>query len=636
MAVTSLFDGATLPLLEQSISAISDAAPAYRAREQQIEVRNAELVKQADEVAKRLNLSQTEAESVFKSSADSLEGLQVRTSAQILAPKLRRSEADVESALLHLDHKNQGNLGAVQRLGLLCILVVLLYGCRYWFTRGQAFYLSKAAARLSSDMRERLFAKLQSLPVSYFGEKRVGAIQSVLTNDINVYQNAVGIIRDSIDAPIKALIAFGYILLRQWELAGVTLLFLPPMAFVIDRNGRKMRSSQGRVQDDMAELGASTNESLQGMRVIKAFSAEKQIQSRYRELVEKTFQSQMEATRRYAALRPLVEMIGACALAAVLYICGWLSFLGHLGLGQIAALIFALDRINQGFRSLGNVSSTYNQVQAAVERIHGEVIDVPDQAETEGATTIDHPRGRIEFRNVTFRYPDGTEALKNVSFILEPGRSLALVGPSGAGKSTIADLLLRFHDPSEGQILLDGEDLRQLKLEWLRNQIGVVPQHTFLFAGTVSDNIRMGKPDADHDEIVEAARMAHVDEFVHQLESGYDSEIGEGGSRISGGQRQRLAIARALVRKPTLLLLDEATSALDATSEKAVTEALDEVMRQRTTLFIAHRLTTAARADSILVLSKGEVVESGSHQSLIEANGAYAGLFRAFSGGILG
>ena len=528
-----------------------------------------------------------------------------------------------------------GDIHEVHLLGVICLIVVALYGSKYWFTRGQAYYLSKAAARLSSDMRERLFAKLQRLPVSYFGERRVGAIQSVLTNDVNVYQNAVTIIRDSIDGPIKAIAALGYIIYTQWELGAITLLFLPPMAFVINRNGRKMRLAQAQVQEDLADLGASTNESLQGMRVIKAFSAEEQSQARYRDLVERSFQSQMIAARRFATLRPLVELIGAGALATVLYICGWLAFLDQLELGQIAAVIFALDKFNQGLKSLGNVTSTYNQVQAANSRLYKEVLDVPDQVESDGATTLATPSGRIEFSHVTFRYPDGTEALRDVSFVLEPGTSLALVGPSGAGKSTIADLLLRFYDPSEGAILFDGVDLRELRLGWLRTQIGVVPQHTFLFAGSVAENIRMGSPDATVPEIVEASRMAHADEFVDRMEATYASEIGEAGIRISGGQRQRLAIARALVRKPTILLLDEATSALDATSEKAVTEALDEVMRQRTTLFIAHRLTTAARADRILVLAKGQVVETGSHAELMEANGAYAGLFRAFSGGIL-
>ncbi|HJP82311.1 MAG TPA: ATP-binding cassette domain-containing protein, partial [Fimbriimonadaceae bacterium] len=249
--------------------------------------------------------------------------------------------------------------------------------------------------------------------------------------------------------------------------------------------------------------------------------------------------------------------------------------------------------------------------------------------------TLQNPTGQVEFKNVTFRYDDGTEALRNVSFQLAAGTSLALVGPSGAGKSTIADLLLRFYDPTEGTITFDGVDIRELDTEWLRNQIGVVPQQTFLFAGTISENIQIGKPEATEAEVEEAAVAAHANAFVDYLPARYDAVIGEQGVGLSGGERQRVAIARALVRKPTLLLLDEATSALDAGSERAVTKALEEVMTQRTTLFIAHRLTTAARADRILYLRRGEVVEQGAHKDLMEQNGEYAALFRVFSNGVL-
>ena len=261
---------------------------------------------------------------------------------------------------------------------------------------------------------------------------------------------------------------------------------------------------------------------------------------------------------------------------------------------------------------------------------------MPDQVQDLSVgKIIENAQGRVEFKGVTFRYPDGTEALSNVSFVIEPGTSLALVGPSGAGKSTIADLLLRFYDPSEGQILLDGIDLRELQISWLRRQIGVVPQQTFLFAGSVAENIRLGKEEATDYEVTEAAKAAYADEFIMSMDEGYDSQLGESGIRLSGGQRQRIAIARALVRQPAILLLDEATSALDASSEKAVTEALDVIMKERTSLFIAHRLTTAARADRILLLRKGEVIETGSHSQLMDQNGAYASLFRAFSGGLL-
>jgi subfamily B ATP-binding cassette protein MsbA len=481
-----------------------------------------------------------------------------------------------------------------------------------------------------------MFHKLLRLPVSYFNERRTGTIQSVLTNDVNVYQSAVGIIRDSIDGPIKAVAAFVTLFIIEWRLALLAILVIPIMATVIQRNSKRMRRAQQKVQEDLAEVSGTSFEVLQGTRVVKAFGAEDRMARLFDSFVQRSFNSQMEAVSVTASLRPLVELIGAFALAGFLYVGGQLAASGDLNASSIVAMAFAMDTINQGFRSLAGVSNTYASVQAAASRIYEQVLDVPEAHEKVGTRSIAEPKGRIAFEDVSFAYPDGTLALNRVSFVLEPGRSLALVGPSGAGKSTIADLVLRFYDPTEGRILFDGVDLRELDVSWLRSQIGVVPQHTFLFAGSIEDNVRLGAPEATKEDMVLALRQSHATEFVQEMENRTVSQLGERGIRLSGGQMQRISIARALVRKPTVLLLDEATSALDATSEKAVTEALEEVMKERTTLFIAHRLTTAARADTILVLSRGEVVEQGNHADLLEANGPYAGLFRAFSGGILG
>lgn len=521
-------------------------------------------------------------------------------------------------------------------LSRVCGEVVMLFVIKYWFTRGQSYYLSRASARLSASLRQRMFAKLLRLPVSYFSKRRSGAIQSVLTNDVGVYQSAVTIVRDSIDGPIKAIGAFIVIIKYAWPLALASLLVMPVFVLVIQNNARKMKVAQREVQESLAEMNAATHEGLAGTRVLKAFAAESRFEAYYRTLVETNFNSQMVATRRTAALRPLVELIGAVGIAVILFLAGVLSAHGMIKVEDIFATVLALDTVNQGVRNMASVNNTYAQVQAAAERIYTEILDVPEEhLEARGNLRPETSDGRIEFRNVTFRYPDGTEALSNVSFVLEPGTSLALVGPSGAGKSTIADLILRFYDPTEGQVLFDGIDIRELDVAWLREQIGVVPQFTFLFGGSISENLRMARPAATDEEIHRAVGLAHAEEFVTQLPQRYDTPVGEQGIRLSGGQRQRVAIARALVREPALLLLDEATSALDAESERAVTEALDEVMQQRTTLFIAHRLTTAARADRILVMSRGEAIEMGSHSELLEKGGAYAGLFKAFSGGVL-
>lgn len=526
---------------------------------------------------------------------------------------------------------------AMRLLGFSSLGVLAVYGFKYFFTRGQAYYLAKATTALSNNLRLRVFSKLQRLPVAYFNERRTGGIQSILSNDINVYQTAVGVVRDAIEGPVKAVSAFATVLIIQWQLSLVSLLMIPLMGLIIQRNGRRMKATQALVQRDLAELQAFTQEALQGAKVVKAFNAEDRIVASYETRVSALYDSTMASAKTFAKLRPLVELMGAAALALVFYICGFLAKEGQLAVSDIAALVMALDVINQGVKSIGYVNSTYNQVQAAADRIYGEVLDAPEEFGAAVAKrTLPTFSGHVEFRDVSFTYPDGTLAVDRVSFEIEPGKSLALVGPSGSGKSTIADLLQRFYSPSSGAILFDGVDLSELDLGWVRRQIGIVPQQTFLFAGSIAENIRLGSPNAPDETVIEAARDAHAHDFISRLPNLYETTIGERGMGLSGGEMQRLSIARALIREPRLLLLDEATSNLDSVSEQAVQDALEEAMQTRTTLLIAHRLTTAARADKIIVLSGGQVIEQGSHSALLAQNGTYAGMYRAFGAGVIG
>lgn len=605
VAITSLLTAGTGLLIQRAVDSIGRAAPTIQSAQ----------------------FAGTSSDAVNTRTAEILR----------IDPKaLAQAQADAKAQLRDNTPTETRQKQALNDLLLYCLLVIGVFAAKYVFTRNGALYIGKASLQLSNDLRARIFERLQRLPIAYFNKKRAGAIQSVLTNDVNVYLNAVMVVRDSVDGPLKLVAGLVMVFFIQWKLALITLLFVPILAGFVQYNGRKTKQASAAVQDDLATLQSFTQEAFQGTRVIRAFAAEGRIRSAFDALIAGYFKSQMKLYRRIATLKPLIEFIGAVCLATVIYACGWLAFGSGLKIADVVSLVYLLDVVNQGFRAMGYVSNTFKLVEAASERIYGEVLDVPVETEDDqSAQELPNLAGRIEFRNVSFTYPDGSAALTNVSFVIEPGTSLALVGPSGAGKSTIADILLRFYDPTEGQVLIDGVDVRELKTRWLRNQIGVVPQQTFLFAGSIADNLRMGSPDAATEDMEFAIRAAHADNFAYRTPARLEEELGEAGLGLSGGERQRLAIARALVRDPKILVLDEATSNLDAESEKAVTEALDEIMHTRTTLFIAHRLTTAARADRIAMLRKGEVLEIGSHRELLEANGPYAAMYRMFSSGLL-
>lgn len=628
VGISSLLTASMIPLTERAIRAISNSAPVRSAAVPFLSELKKELGVDEKPLREALTAQRYEPSKLLPPAADLANRLQlpvekVEAAYRNLAP--RESEAE----------SKQRQDAALNDLGFICLSVVGLFIAKYWFTRGQAYYLTRAANRLAADLRIRLFSKLQRLPIQYYSNKRIGSIQSVLTNDVNVYQTAVNLIRDSIDGPFKAIAALVTIFTIQWQLALIAMLFIPVLAAFVHRNGQKMKQDQGAVQSDLAALTGMASEALSGIRVVKAFAAEQRMVGIYQGLVESSFASQMRAAKRFAQLRPMVELVGAISLATILYICGHLAKVGTLEISQIVALTFALDIINQGARALSNVNNTFNQVQAAADRIYSEVLDCPDEVMASGTKVLEKPGIRIEFRDVCFDYPDGTRALSNVSFVIEQNSSLALVGPSGAGKTTIADLMLRFYDPTSGQILFDGVDIRELDLKWLRGQFGVVPQQTFLFAGSIGDNIMLGKPDATEAELERAADMAHAGVFIQRLPERFGGMIGERGAKVSGGEGQRLAIARAIIREPKILLLDEATSNLDTESERAVTEALDVAMQHRTTLFIAHRLSTAMRATRILVLRRGEVVEVGTPSELISRGEAFAKMYQAYNSGLI-
>jgi ATP-binding cassette, subfamily B, bacterial MsbA len=530
------------------------------------------------------------------------------------------------------------------QLNRISLAVVGVFALKWFFSYGQVYYLALAAQRLTARLREDVFAHMQRLPLSFFQSRQVGTLQSVLANDVPILQSAVLLVRDVLDAPLRIIAFLVYIFYLNWRLALLACLFLPGIALIIQRLGRQIHRITHQTQGSLADITALVQEALSGVRVIKSFAMEDRAIERFAQRNRQVLHHSLKGERRRARLRPTVEFIGAVSIALVLWFGGHQVASGQMTTGQLMSFLFLLHQIAQAANGIGALMLTRKQVRAAAERIFREVLDVePEVYDPPDAIELPRLQGHIEFRNVSFWYPSelraashstdgargGEPALRNVSFTIAPGEVVALVGHSGAGKSTLVDLLLRFYTPQQGSISIDGYALNRVRLESLRQQIGVVPQQTVLFVGTVAENIAYGKPDATPEEIEAAARAAHAHEFIERLPEGYQTLIGDRGVRLSGGESQRIAIARALLRDPRILILDEATAALDPLSERMIQRVIEEGRGKRTTLIIAHRWSTVQCADRVLVLHRGELIEQGTHAELLARNGYYARLYQA-------
>jgi subfamily B ATP-binding cassette protein MsbA len=479
---------------------------------------------------------------------------------------------------------------------------------------------------------------MQTLSLSYFERNKVGHLQSRMTNDVLLIQNSASKVTDAVTAPASIIGGTVLIFIQNWRLAIISVVVFPLMAYAIARIGRGMRSLSDAVQRKLADISAVFQETIAGVRIVKSFGMEDNEVARFRNENDLSYKAAMRSVRRSAMMSPSVEFIGVGGIALVL-LCG-----GHL-VGSpwcpkfrpedLTSFVYLLYTIYDGARGLGGISVTYHQTLAGAERIF-EVLDERSEVQESADPIVLPPsRGHVEFKDVSFAYIGNAPVLRGISFTMEPGQQVAIVGPSGAGKSTIANLIPRFYDISDGAILVDDVDIRDATLKSLRHQIGIVPQETILFSSSIKDNIAYGRMDATDEEIYEAARSANAHDFINKLPDGYDTLVGERGVRLSGGERQRVAIARAILKDPKLLILDEATSSLDVSSESIVQEALERLMRARTTLVIAHRLSTVVNAHKILVLKHGVIVESGTHHELLSQGGLYAQLYTVQSKGNL-
>ncbi|HYH82197.1 MAG TPA: ABC transporter ATP-binding protein [Longimicrobium sp.] len=492
-----------------------------------------------------------------------------------------------------------------------------------------SFTVTVIEGRVTRDLRNDIYGHLLRLGFPFFQRMRAGQVISRVTNDVDQMRQLVTTnLAKLLSSFVQAAFYLTALFLLSWRLTLVALLFVPLTALLWSRLRQRLRRGVVRVLDTVGEVASHVQETVSGIRLVKASGAEAFEEERFGALTRRHYRALVRNDRWRKFIPPATEMISATTILALLWYGTWLV-LGERSMlpsELLAALLFA-GKLAVPVKFIGQYPSQVQPGLAAAERAF-ELVDMPVEVlDRADAAPFPGFRREIRFERVGFEYTPGAAVLEEVDLVIRPGEVVALVGPSGAGKSTLADLVPRFRDPTAGRITVDGVDLRELRLADIRGILGIVTQETILFHDTVRANIAYGRADAPPAEVEAAARAAHAHEFIQALPQGYDTVLGEKGTRLSGGQRQRIAIARALLRNPPLLILDEATSALDTESERLVQQAIDQVMAHRAVLVIAHRLSTVRRADQIVVMDRGRIVERGTHDELLRLNGLYRRLY---------
>jgi ATP-binding cassette, subfamily B, bacterial MsbA len=493
---------------------------------------------------------------------------------------------------------------------------------------GHSYLTAWVSQHIVADFRTHLFAHLQTLSVSFFARRRTGELLSRLMNDVTVIQSVVT------ETPIdtaKQLVTFvggiAFLLAMNWRLCLLILLLLPLLVVVAKFFGRRLKSLSTSIQDQTAALSTLIEEVISGIRIVKSFVQTKREETRFTTQVGQNLSLTMRRATIMAIFIPVISLLTFSAAAAVLWYGGRQVIDGTVSPGDLFAFVLFAGILIGPFSSAARVFAQVREAQGATERVF-EILDQQSEvSDSPNANVLANVSGHIRVEHLSFAYDPRQPVLTDISFEAQPGELVAIVGPTGAGKTTAMNLIHRFYDPTEGRITIDGQDLRQVTLESWYRQIALVPQETILFGGTILDNIRYGNREASEEMVEAASRAAHAHDFIMSFPDQYHTVVGEKGINVSGGQRQRIALARAILKNPRILLLDEATSALDSESERLVQEALEQLMKGRTTFVIAHRLTTIQQADRILVLNKGRLVEAGTHSELMDRQELYHYLY---------
>ncbi len=490
------------------------------------------------------------------------------------------------------------------------------------------YFSSYIANHIIHDIREKLFFKIQKLSLGFYKKMEVGQLISRFTNDAQKFQSAINNLFKGIPKLMTITILMAKVFFIDWKLATISIVFLPIISTIIKKFSKKLKSRGKKIQEEIGTITSYLSEIISGVYIVKAFSAENYEKGRFQKENKANLSAILRSQRVRSRVSPVVDFFNTIIIVIIMIYGGRQVIEGKISSGELFAFLTALGLMYEPIKSLVNINNEVQTSTASIDRIM-EVIDMqPDIVEKKDAISDFDVSGNVTFENINFRYEkDGNEILKNINLNVKKGEIIALVGQSGSGKTTLVNLIPRFYDVDSGSIKFDETDIRDLKINTLRQSIAIVPQDNFLFSGTISENISYGSNDTSIEEIENAAKMANAYDFIMSFANGFDTEVGERGTLLSGGQKQRLAIARALLRNPKILILDEATSALDTESERLVQDALDKLMQNRTTFVIAHRLSTIFHADKILVMKNGEIIESGRHEELLEKGGAYKTLY---------
>ncbi len=523
-----------------------------------------------------------------------------------------------------LYHLIQTPNGEVKALGIICVLVLTAIILKNIFLYLSTYFLTPIRNVIINDMRTNMFKKILALPVGYFNDQKKGDIMSRLTNDLSdVETSIVNLLETIFREPVTIILFFIYMIILSPQLTLFLLLFLPVSGLIIGRIGRSLKKQSARVQEKLGAILSTIDETLGGIRIIKGFNAEKKQFKKFTSQNDELFTIKNRANRRRDLASPVSETLGIGAVVCVLWYGGRLVLQNtFLDPGDFLAYIVIFSQVIQPLKSLSSASYNIRKGSASVERIESLLHEEESIVEIKNPKKLLSFEDCIEFKNVSFFYDDKI-TLENINLKIEKGRTIALVGSSGAGKSTLVDLVPRFHDVGSGELLIDGINIKEYSLESLRSQMGIVTQEAILFNDSISNNIALGKDHASEEEITEAAKIANAHNFILHKEDGYETNIGERGNKLSGGEKQRATIARAVLKNPPILILDEATSSLDTESERLVQDAINNLMSNRTSIVIAHRLSTIRHADEIIVLQKGRIVERGTHDGLMKNDGFY-------------